>query len=231
MSAAFFDVDGTLLKVKSMLAFYYFYVSEYEATSHQRAHRIQYFEHYVGTNSHLTRMQLNKWYYSLFAGDRLDALEATAECWFSNLQPKDWFDDTVEILKHHQQSGVKIVLVSGSGNFILKPLQRYLDVPYCLCSNVEVKNNLLTGKLNGQPMIGSNKLTAIKHWLQHHNIDSQDCFAYGDHISDADMLGHVGFPVAVNPDQYLFKLAQDNGWNIHNTNRHSPLPTPERSVC
>jgi len=44
------------------------------------------------------------------------------------------------------------------------------------------------------------------------DIDLKQSRAYSDSFSDLSMLEAVGFPVAVNPDRRLRRVARERGW-------------------
>ena len=45
-------------------------------------------------------------------------------------------------------------------------------------------------------------------------IDLAESSAYSDSASDLPMLRAVGYPVAVNPDRELLRVARDEGWEV-----------------
>jgi hypothetical protein len=45
-------------------------------------------------------------------------------------------------------------------------------------------------------------------------IDLAESFAYSDSESDLPMMRAVGYPVAVNPDAALERVAREEGWQI-----------------
>ncbi|CDG17356.1 protein of unknown function [Xenorhabdus doucetiae] len=68
-------------------------------------------------------------------------------------------------------------------------------------------------------MIGKNKKDAVLAFIRDKSgIKPEECYAYGDHISDIGMLEVVGHPTIVdhNKDDSdpFVKLAKERNWNI-----------------
>jgi phosphoserine phosphatase len=61
-------------------------------------------------------------------------------------------------------------------------------------------------------MIGQGKAEAVRDFLATHGARAEECFAYGDHITDLSMLEAVGHPVAVIGDPKLAQHAQQRRW-------------------
>ena len=73
---------------------------------------------------------------------------------------------------------------------------------------------MFTGNILPPQTIGSGKADAINEFLQRMQSDSNDCFAYGDDISDVPMLESVGHPIAVDGGRRLTEYAKTMGWPI-----------------
>ena len=60
------------------------------------------------------------------------------------------------------------------------------------------------------------KVAALARWVDEggFEINWENSFAYGDGLSDIDLLERVGRPVAVYPDGGLRAMAEERGWRI-----------------
>lgn len=216
---AFFDVDGTLLKFKSMLSFHEFYTQNkfpgcricndiYTAFERLRFkwYRWQYVE----------RKILNLKYYQLFKGRKVAEIEKKINTWYQqvNQDRSIFIEPVVEILRQHRIKGIEPVLVSGSFMELLQPIVTELELKYCLATRLEQKNGKYTGKISGLQMIGEGKAKAIKHFLEQWNMDAEACYAYGDHFSDVPMLLMVGNPAVIHGEKDLDQYAQQNNWRV-----------------
>ncbi|CAK0777346.1 HAD-IB family hydrolase [Azospirillaceae bacterium] len=217
---AFFDVDGTLISIKSMFSFQTFYYSKWlsEESSEFQPQR-QEFE------KTMTQMQaeeqpreaINAAYYRFFAGRSPRDTQECAFAWFKATLDKRWdlfLPRSVDVLKHHQSEGVEPTFVSGSSMEILAPLAESLGVPWVLATHLEVENGVYTGRICPPQTIGAGKADAIRLFLAEQNVDARLCFAYGDDRSDLSMLELVGHPCVVSGDPVLEELACARNWPI-----------------
>ncbi len=114
-----------------------------------------------------------------------------------------------------------MVFVSGGFFATLEPLAKYLDVKFILCVEPNNRDGMLTGDINlNTQTIGMGKARAIRQFMQKQYVQHtqllQQSYAYGDHISDYDMLLVVGNPIVVGDDREMVAIANKNGWTILN---------------
>lgn len=74
-------------------------------------------------------------------------------------------------------------------------------------------NGKYTGRFETPQTIGDGKATAIAEFLAHRVVRAEDCWAFGDDVSDVPMLSAVGHPVAVIGDRALDSVARSRGWH------------------
>lgn len=218
---AFFDVDGTLINSKSMFTFLkYLYMND--GLFGNLLAKIRYCMACVkcGIWSFKVKQRevVNRNYYRLYAGYQQSRVCYLGEQWFNlALRSDDVFFnwDTLRELKAHKENGAGIVLVSGSFPACLLPISRYVDADFILASQLEVENDIYTGSLLPPQVIGAGKQVAIQNLMDTcHFSQYEDCFAYGDHISDLSMLEMVGNPRVIAGDLALEKHALKNNWTI-----------------
>lgn len=210
---AFFDVDDTLIDIKSMFDFFPFWCAE--SGMPQLAARFESgFAHARAIGK--TREELNRLYYRFFRGVSLAELRAMGNKWFVRRfrqGPSPYNDDTVARLKAHRADGVSPVFVSGSMLPLLQPIADDLDVAHCLCTQLLMDSRgVLTGEIGRPQTIGAGKAAALLSFLRMQGAQAKHCFAYGDDPSDVPMLEAVGHPVAVGHGAELLALAEKRGW-------------------
>ncbi|WP_007518776.1 HAD-IB family hydrolase [Pseudofrankia saprophytica] len=116
-------------------------------------------------------------------------------------------------VRAHRQAGHRTVLLTGSVDFLVRPLAPLFDE--VVASKLTVgADGLLTGKLASSPLVGDARAAFLDHFAGRVGADLSSSWAYGDSQSDIPMLRAVGNPVAVNPDLALFRLAKANGWAV-----------------
>lgn len=214
MAYAFFDVDGTLISLKSMLSFQDYWYATYDGSPRKRVA----FETEMADlrRRGATREELNRRYYTHFAGRPVDAVSRAAVRWFDHIlrSTDDLFHPKVvsRLLSHHAQ-GIEPVFVSGSFPAILGPIAERLGVRHILATTMAEKNGIYTGAIHAQT-IGAGKVEAMKAFLDGRGVAANDCHAYGDDISDLPMLRAVGGPAAVRGDRRLESHARRAGWEV-----------------
>ena len=211
--AAFFDVDNTLINIKSMFDFYHYWAEITENKDKYNSY-IKNFKQDIANN--VPRTIVNRKYYQEFQNQTLKSLNDRANKWFENLLQKNppLIHKTIERLNFHKKENFRIVFVSGSMKPLLEPLARYLGANDILCTTLEIENGILTGNILPPQTIGEGKHVAMKNYAVINNINLGESFAYGDDISDIPMLESVGNAVCVDPKTDLIKYAKEKNWEI-----------------
>ncbi|WP_047248904.1 HAD family hydrolase [Chromobacterium subtsugae] len=214
---AFFDVDETLIDMKSMFSFrrYYFLrrfgpvlgrLQEWRARR-----RLQDL-----LDCGCDRSEVNRAFFREFAGHAPEQLAAAAKAWFAEVSSRDGFyiRPALNALQRHIDHGVEPVFVSGSSVDILQPLAEALGVRHVLANRLEVRNGRYSGELLSPQTIGAGKQAAVLAFLARCGSDAAVCYGYGDHISDLPLLETVGHPSVVARDPELVRAANQRGWPV-----------------
>jgi phosphatidylglycerophosphatase C len=110
-------------------------------------------------------------------------------------------------MRWHQEQGHVVILVSASLGAYLHPLGDLLEVDAVLCTEMEVIDGVLTGRLVGKNCRGEEKVSRVQKWREEAGIDVQDLvYAYGDSSGDKQLLDLFSQPTWVN-DTDLVVLA------------------------
>jgi alcohol-forming fatty acyl-CoA reductase len=114
-------------------------------------------------------------------------------------------------VRAHRAAGHRTVLLTGSVDFLLRPLAPLFDEIVAAELAVDSAGRC-TGRLAASPVVGE----ARAAWLRFHaprlGADLAESWAYADSTSDLPMLRAVGHPVAVNPDLQLARTARKEKW-------------------
>ena len=119
-----------------------------------------------------------------------------------------------ELIEMHREAGRDQWIVSASAQGIVDPLARSIGMTGGIGTRVAVVDGVYTGELDGPFVYGEGKVEAIRAIVAEYDYDLELSYAYSDSISDRPMLELVGHPVAVNPDRALEVLARTRGWPI-----------------
>jgi putative phosphoserine phosphatase/1-acylglycerol-3-phosphate O-acyltransferase len=117
-------------------------------------------------------------------------------------------------LREHQAQGHTTVLLSGSLDFLLRPLQRYTGADHLIATHMEVQHGRLTGRIDGPWPYGPTKALLIRHFAEAHGIAFADSYAYADHHTDVEVLSLFGRPIVINAKAKMAALAQARQWEM-----------------
>jgi len=224
---AFFDVDGTLIHGKSMFSFHEFWYQSWIGLS-SKDHREEY-EDVTAIlrtlqNSDSPRDVVNRRFYELFAGRDVAEVTLCAQAWAQRELAKPSFlvQEVVVELQSMQDKGIEPVFVSGSFMEVLHPIAQHLGVSHVLATQLLHDGRRYSGRFKPPQTIGAGKAVAVRDFAQEHGAQLQECWAYGDDVSDVDMLEVVGNAVAVIGDCTLESIAKQRGWRcLHISDAHS----------
>ncbi|WP_051235110.1 HAD family hydrolase [Marinimicrobium agarilyticum] len=211
---AFFDVDDTLISVKSMFSFQAFW---YDQTGDElgRARYEQDLRRHLHPGA--SWEFLNRLYYRHFAGRDAKRVEALGQAWFEQQRKSEspfYHARPLAELEMHQRQGCEVVFVSGSFPALLEPIARELGVAHILATRLAVEQGRYTGEILPPQTIGAGKAEAIGEFLALRQCSPESCFAYGDDISDLPMLQAVGRPTVVSGGRELEARARAMGWRV-----------------
>jgi HAD superfamily hydrolase (TIGR01490 family) len=211
--AAFFDLDGTLMRLPSL---------EKRFFSMLRYRKLIGVWNYVLWIVEAVRlvprginqvMHANKMYLCGVSVDEKDSLKA-----------RPFYPEAVDRVVWHAERGHLIVIVSGTLEALAELAARELEAALgergLVCTirvcatRLEEKNERWTGRVVGEAMFGEAKARAIRRIAAAEDLDLQRCFAYGDSASDKWMLEAVGKPAVVNPSNDLGRIARRNDWVV-----------------
>jgi HAD superfamily hydrolase (TIGR01490 family) len=135
------------------------------------------------------------------------------------------YAEAAALIGEHRAAGRDVVLVSTSGEEMVRPIGELLGITDVIATRMEVENGRYTGVVDFYAA-GVNKATAVQELAEERDYDLDSSYAYSDSISDAPLLQTVGHPTAVNADRALRRLAVERGWPLLEF-RH-PIPLMRR---
>ncbi|MEM1413297.1 MAG: HAD-IB family hydrolase [Myxococcota bacterium] len=207
--AAFFDLDGTLVRGYTAVAFLKDQLRRGELGAREllrigsdaiRHHR----DPSMGLGPITSGVELLR-------GRKLVDLEAQAEKVFRNEVARRIRKEARALVQAHQGAGHTVVMATAATRFQAGSVARDLGMDHVLCTEVEVVDGVLTGKLAGPARWGAEKAAGVIGYTEEHGLDRSRCFAYGNGVEDEDFLASVGNPVAVRPDPGLEAIARKKG--------------------
>lgn len=208
---AFFDVDETVVTVKSMIHFFHYYVATLDCSGDERRRLAD--DLAVALAPGVPRAVANRRFYRFFAGRSAAEVAARGRAWFAENHAAGglFHEHTLRELRRHRERGALVALVSGSFRPCLDPIAEHLGAQVTLCTELEIVDGRYSGEVV-RPMIGPAKADAARTLIDDTGADPALCFAYGDHPSDLPLLELVGNPVVVGDDAELAAYGRERGW-------------------
>lgn len=210
--AAFFDVDETLITVKSMFAFLRFWLAENGDDGGEYVRRTDDLK--ARAEAGAPREEVNRAYYETYRGVEYAALIAAGQRWFDDFAASGtaFYAETVRALRAHRDDGDRTVLLSGSFAPAIAPVAAAVGADHIIATEPLLdERGVLTGEIR-KPMIGAAKGEAVVEFLREHGISSADTWGYGDHASDLPFLWLVARPAYRGADPTLVDAARTGPW-------------------
>ena len=211
---AFFDMDHTLLSDSSVTLLVHYMRERGELSVRQLAHIMSLtVRHKVG---HLDMVETTRAFVRDLAGQSEADQIAMSKNWFQEQLIHYVAEEGRRWVAGHRRLGHRVALITASPTYTASVLADHLGIPAddVLATRFEVRNGLFTGRLVEPMVFGQGKLRAAQVYAARHGLELSRSYFYTDSIVDLPLLERVGFPVAVNPDRPLRKLAERLGWRI-----------------
>jgi HAD superfamily hydrolase (TIGR01490 family) len=123
------------------------------------------------------------------------------------------YREPLALAREHKQRGECVYIVSAALQEIVDALAAELDFDGALGTICAVENGVYTGH-SIRALHHEAKAEAVRRLAAEKGFDLGGCTAYSDSASDLPFLEAVGHPVAVNPDRELRRVAADRGWPV-----------------
>ena len=212
---AFFDVDGTIVDA-TIVHYYAFYRTWGYSVPKRLLWTLGFLPKvvYYMVLDKISRSRFNQVFYRQYRGFERGECVSRSERLFNEVMRPRMFTGAVERIREHQQRGERVVLVTGSLDFIVEPLAEYTKADDLIALSMKEKNGRLTGEPEGPPIGDEEKARIVRDYAERRGIDLDRSYAYADSSSDRPMLDLVGHAVVVNPGGKLKKAAEAGGWEV-----------------
>ncbi len=117
-------------------------------------------------------------------------------------------------IEEHRAQGHRLVLLTGSPEFIVEPLATYLKIDAVVAGQLEKSGELFTGRMIEPYPYRYGKRLAAERLAAEQDLDLGASFMYGDSPGDLPILEAVGHPRVVNPIRGMHRIARQRGWPI-----------------
>lgn len=210
--AAFFDMDRTILNDSSGRLYlrYLMQTGRIRAREWLRISRwfLWYALGFIDFPRAMMRMLM------MSPGQKEEPLREEIDAWFEEWVAPHIAEAAVQRIAEHRALGHRLVVLSAATVYVVRPLAEGLNIPDYLCTHLEVKDGRFTGRLVEPVCYGPGKVLLAEQFAARNDIDLGQSYFYSDGYEDLPMLERVGYPVVVNPDHRLRRLAAQRGWPV-----------------
>lgn len=209
MALVFFDIDGTLVSGTSTERRFYRYLQSKGMLGAR-----QFARYAISIPSSLLyfgrhALKKNKAY---LCDLKVDELAAVAEDWVDTALDDAWYKPAIERLDEHCRRNDKVVLLSGTLDFLAQVIANRLGVADYIASTLPVDSGQILGETVVRHPFGREKWLLAEDFATQAGVSRDDVFAYADSIHDKKLLSWCGHPCVVNPDRKLAKVARARKW-------------------
>jgi HAD superfamily hydrolase (TIGR01490 family) len=222
-TAAFFDLDKTIIAKSSVLAFGrpFYQGGLINRRAVLRSAYAQFMFALAGAD-HDQIERMRAYLTSMCAGwDVAQVREIVSETLHEIIDPIV-YDEAVDLIGMHKAAGSDVVIVSTSGEEVVGPIGAMLGADHVIATQMVVEDGKYTGEI-GRYAYGPEKAAALLALADERGYDLSGSYAYSDSVTDVPMLDVVGHPYAVNADRGLRKIAAEREWPLLTFSNAVPL--------
>ena len=193
-SAAFFDLDKTVIAKSSALAFGRPFYRDGLITRRdvvKSAYAQLMFR--LGGTDEQTMARTRDYLATLCKGWQVEQVrQIVAETLHELINPYV-YAEAAALIEEHQAAGRDVVLVSASGEEMVRPIGELLGVTDVIATRMAVEDGRYSGEVEFYAA-GPSKVEAVSELAAERGYDLADSYAYSDSYSDRPLLECVGPP-------------------------------------
>lgn len=213
---AIFDLDNTLLGGDSDHAWgeYLIHAGLVEAEEHRRRNDGFYEQYLAGVLDMTEYLEFAIAPVVGFSRQRLDALHREFMTLF--VEPM-LLPAAQALIEEHKAAGDFCLIVTATNRYVTAPIAELLGVHDLIATDLEIRDEVFTGKIAGIPCFQAGKINKLQDWLSAHDDRSlrlDNSVFYSDSRNDIPLLEAAAEAVAVDPDDTLRAHAVAKGWRI-----------------
>jgi HAD superfamily hydrolase (TIGR01490 family) len=213
-TAAFFDLDKTVIAKSSTLAFSKPFFDQ-GLINRQTVLKSAYaqFLFLMSGADHEQMDRMRSYITNMCTGWNVEQVKSIVGETLHDIVDPLVFAEAANLIADHKLCGRDVVVVSASGEEIVAPIARALGATHAMATRMVVEDGKYTGEVAFY-CYGEGKVEAIKELAAREGYALEHCYAYSDSITDLPMLESVGHPTVVNPDRALRKESVARGWPV-----------------
>ena len=211
---AIFDLDNTILNGDSDYSWINFLIEKrfVDKDEYERKNKYFYDQYYQG------KLNYDEWAefaLTTIKGKKPEEIEDILSKFLREIIEPMINIYALKLLHDHTHNNDIMLLASATNSVIVEPIAKRLGFKNIVSTEVEIIDEIYTGKVLGIPALSEGKLIKVKEWMLQNSIESFDNTSfYSDSINDLPLLAAVSKPVAVNPDDMLREECRKRSWEI-----------------
>ena len=211
---AIFDLDNTILNGDSDYSWINFLIEKrlVDKDEYERKNKYFYDQYYQG------KLNYDEWAefaLTTIKGKKPEEIEDILSKFLNEVIEPMINIYALKLLHDHTHNNDIMLLASATNSVIVEPIAKRLGFKNIVSTEVEIIDEIYTGKVLGIPALSEGKLIKVKEWMLQNRIESFDNTSfYSDSINDLPLLAVVSKPVAVNPDDMLREECRKRSWEI-----------------
>lgn len=210
--AAVFDFDGTLIAGYSVTEFLKDRLvrRQMDMAATARAMSLT-FDALTGKsgNRDLILRGLREW-----RGHAPGEIELIGERLYKDSLSKNVYPEMRAVVDAHRKRGHTLVIATSATWFQVAPIAKALGVEHVLCTRLETKDGVLTGKPQGPVLWGQRKAEAVRDLATGLGCQLSKSWFYADGDEDQALMHLVGNPRPTNAQAGLARVATRRGWPV-----------------
>lgn len=210
LSAAIFDLDGTLIPHTSAEKTFFFYLLKTGNLSFLNMFQMLSAIWTARGNFH-DLARTNKRY---LKNKSVKRLKDVASEYFEPQIPKMVYPRMHEIIENHRKQNDLLLLLTGTLDLIAECFVRNLNLDGFKAGSLQINNNRYTGKIDGILPYGIGKLEILRKLKNQFGFDRDKTTLYANSFADRYVMNAIENPIAVNPNSKLLTYAKKSGWKI-----------------
>ena len=187
-TAAFFDLDKTVIAKSSTLAFSkpFFNQGLLNRRAVLKSSYAQFFFLMSGAD-HDQMDRMRSYVTSMCTGWDVEQVKAIVNETLHDIVDPLVFAEAAELIADHSLCGRDVVVVSASGEEIVGPIARALGATHAMATRMVVQDGKYTGEVEFY-CYGEGRPRRSGNWPTHEGYALEHCYAYSDSMTDLPML-------------------------------------------
>lgn len=206
---ALIDLDGTLTKDQSQGLFVKHLVKTKGITKKDLMFMYIWFTLYkLGVVSNPKKAL--KFILKKFIGKNISEIELDINNFYDEELKGNLYEQSFRLCSKFKEENYYTILTSAAVHPIVKKFANELNFDDFISTELETKNNILTGNIDGSEHHGLKKVHALLKYFENNKINPKNIIAISDHHSDIPLLEYADYAITVNPNKKLLKYSTKN---------------------